>query len=160
MSRWSIYYHTSSCHNILTMFWRRSGGHSTWRCSTPSPRVTPASGVSRYPTTKSRRQDKRYFHKIFFGHIKIFYLMFSQLTFSTQVFDGWPGHGLGGRVPHRLQQMASRVPAAILSPASPTPHTTRVQYLAFVTAAACCMHRANIMVVTSQLCMKGYRGRF
>ena len=81
--------------------------------------------------------------------------MFSQLTFSTQVSDGWPGHGLGGRVPHRLQQMASRVPAAILSPASPTPHTTRVQYLAFVTAAAC-----NIMVVTSQLCMKGYRGRF
>ena len=52
--------------------------------------------------------------------------MFSQLTFSAQVSDGGSGHGLGGRVPHRLQQMASRVPAAILSQASPnTTHNTR-----------------------------------
>ena len=119
------YYHISSCHNIPTMFWLRSGGHSTSRCSTPSPRVTPASGVWRSRTTKSRSLDLN-FSSVNWHSLLPRFLMAGLATGSVVVF-----HIDFNKWHHEFQQRYWARPHQ-------QQHTTRVQYLAFGTAAACC----------------------
>ena len=91
-----------SCSTNFHLFPPRYGGLSTSPCSTLSQPVTQASEVSPSLTTKSKK-----IFRVNFGKSQ-------KIIFSLQIPDGWPGYRLGGCFPHRLQQVAPRVPTEIL----------------------------------------------